>query len=95
LSVSAQPRRARGQTFDGETRRRLSAVAPIETTFELPLIHRSVTARIAETSSHFVWLFFPDGRVGWLEPDTMRILWFGDTSDLGPTATKQFRDRLP
>ncbi len=68
--------------FDGETRRRLSAVVPIETTFELPLIHRSVTARISETDTHFVWLYFRDGRVGWLEPQTMRILWSGDSSDL-------------
>ena len=68
--------------FDGETRRRLSAAVPIETTFELPLIHRSVTARIGETDTPFVWLYFPDGRVGWLEPHTMRISWFGDASDL-------------
>ena len=68
--------------FDGEIRRRLSAVVPIETTFELPLIHRSVTARIGETDGDFVWLYFPDGRVGWLEPQTMRVLWFGDSSDL-------------
>jgi len=54
----------------------------IETTFELPLIHRSVTARIRETDTPFVWLYFPDGRVGWLEPHTMRVSWFGDSSDL-------------
>jgi len=66
--------------FDAETRRRLSAVVPIETTFELPLIHRSVTAPIGETDGDFVWLYFPDGRVGWLEPQTMRVLWFGDSS---------------
>jgi hypothetical protein len=68
--------------FDGETRRRLSAVVPIETTFELPLIRRSVTVRIGEIDTPFVWLYFPDGRVGWLEPHTMRISWFGDVSDL-------------
>jgi hypothetical protein len=68
--------------FDGETRRRLSAVVAIETTFELPLIHRSVIARIGETDAPFVWLYFPDGRVGWLEPLTMRVSWFDDSSDL-------------
>jgi hypothetical protein len=68
--------------FDDETRRRLAAAVPIEATFELPLIHRRVTARIGETDPQFVWLYFPDGRVGWLEPDTMRISWFGDVSDV-------------
>lgn len=68
--------------FDGETRRRLSAVVPLETTFVLPLIHRSVTARVNETDAPFVWLYFPDGRVGWLEPHTMQVGWFGDLSDL-------------
>ena len=75
LRMSAAP-------FDGETRRRLGAVVPIETTFELPLIHRSVTARIRETDAPFVWLYFSDGRVGWLEPHTMRVSWIGDSSDL-------------
>ena len=68
--------------LDGETRRRLSAIVPLETTFVLPLIHRSVTARVNETDAPFVWLYFPDGRVGWLEPHTMQIGWFGDLSDL-------------
>jgi hypothetical protein len=68
--------------FDAETRRRLSAMVPVETTFELRLIHRSVTARVDETDAPFVWLYFPDGRVGWLEPHTMQISWFGDLSDL-------------
>jgi hypothetical protein len=68
--------------FSDETRRRLSAVVPIETTFELPLIHRRVTARVNETDAPFVWLYFPDGRVAWLEPYSMQISWFGDLSDL-------------
>jgi hypothetical protein len=65
-------------SFDDETGRRLAAAVPIETTFEFPLIPRRVTARIIDTDSGFVSIVFHDGRIGSLDPETMRLWWVSD-----------------
>ena len=51
---------------------------PLETPFECPLIHRRVTARIVDTDSHLVWIYFHDGRFGPLDPSSMRVAWISD-----------------
>ena len=61
-----------------EDRARLAKEVPLQATFAFPLIRRTITARVSDTGSDVLWIYFGDGRFGPLNTKMMRIGWVDD-----------------
>lgn len=81
-NATAAARRLRlpesGELMSTDDRAKLAKEVPLTATFAFPLIHRTITARVSDTASDILWIYFGDRRFGPLNTKTMRIAWVDD-----------------